>query len=66
MSDEARATARVTAQVASLYASHPYPARDPEEERTRLIGTWLDDLRLVNHYGLGGAADFRGLRVLVA
>ncbi|HRY99974.1 MAG TPA: class I SAM-dependent methyltransferase [Burkholderiaceae bacterium] len=66
MSDQARATARVTAQVASLYASHPYPARDPEEERTRLIGTWLDDLRLVNHYGLGGAADFRGLRVLVA
>lgn len=66
MNDSARASARVTAQVAELYASLPYPARDPEEERTRLIGTWLDDLRLVNHYGFRGAADFRGLRVLVA
>jgi len=28
----------------------PYPPREPEEERVRIIGTWLDNLDILNHH----------------
>lgn len=52
--------------VVRQYEKYPYPARDPQEERSRLIGTWLDDLRMVNHHCFRGARAFDGgFRVLV-
>lgn len=54
---------RVTRQ----YEDFPYPARDPRDERKRLIGTWLDDLGLLNHHCFRGERDFKdGFRILVA
>jgi SAM-dependent methyltransferase len=49
------------------YEALPYPARDPEDERRRLVGTWLDDLALLNHHCFGGRREFgAGFRALVA
>src|SRR5437899_12906021 len=36
----------------------PYPSRNPEDERKRLISTWLEDLPLINHYCFGGLQSF--------
>lgn len=53
--------------VARQYEALPYPVRDPADERTRLIATWLDDLRMVNHHCFRGSRVFdRSFRVLVA
>jgi SAM-dependent methyltransferase len=53
--------------VRRMYEALPYPERDPSEEKSRLLRTWLDDLPMINHYGFGGRRDFRrGFRVLVA
>ena len=53
--------------VTELYERHPYPHRDPEDERKRVIGTWLDNLDLLNHHCYRGERDFRrGFRALVA
>lgn len=53
--------------VHAQYEALPYPERDPDEERTRLIGTWLDDLALLNHRCFRGRRDFTAsFRVLVA
>jgi SAM-dependent methyltransferase len=53
--------------VRDQYEALPYPARDPDDERTRLITTWLDDLPMVNHYGFAGRQSFAGgFRALVA
>ena len=53
--------------VQKQYDAFPYPERNPADERSRLISTWLDDLRMVNHHCFGGAHSFRGgFRVLVA
>lgn len=54
-------------RVRQQYERFPYPERRPEDEKTRLIGTWLDDLRMVNHHCFGGVRSFNdGFRVLVA
>lgn len=68
MSSDAAELARVAlARVAAQYEALPYPTRDPAEEDTRLIGTWLDDLDLVNHRCFYGARKFdAGFRILVA
>lgn len=56
-----------TDPVRAQYEALPFPARDPEEERERLIGTWLDDLGLLNHRCYRGRRDFTsGFRALVA
>jgi SAM-dependent methyltransferase len=53
--------------VARQYEAFPYPVRDPADERTRLIATWLDDLRMVNHHCFRGGRQFgHDFRVLVA
>ena len=53
--------------VAAQYEALPYPPRDPADEDSRLIGTWLDDLDLLNHHCYRGERAFdAGFRVLVA
>jgi 2-polyprenyl-3-methyl-5-hydroxy-6-metoxy-1,4-benzoquinol methylase len=55
------------ARVRAQYERFPYPPRDPEEERVRIIGTWLDNLDILNHHCFRGAKRFdRGFRALVA
>jgi len=59
--DQSRALRAVQEQ----YEILPYPPRDPEDERTRLIRTNLGPLPVINHHCFGGREDFRhGFRVL--
>ncbi len=54
-------------QVRAQYEALPYPPRDPADEKTRLVRTWLDDLAMLNHYCYAGQQSFRDrFRVLVA
>lgn len=54
-------------QVREQYEALPYPPRDPVDEKTRLVRTWLDDLAMINHYCFAGRQTFRDrFRVLVA
>jgi SAM-dependent methyltransferase len=49
------------------YEDLPYPPREPQDEMTRLITTWLDELPMINHYCFAGKQSFRDrFRVLVA
>jgi SAM-dependent methyltransferase len=53
--------------VRDQYEALPYPPRDPQDDRKRLVQTWLEDLPMVNHYGFAGRQSFRdGFRALVA
>lgn len=54
-------------RVARQYEDFPYPERRPGDERTRLIGTWLDDLGLMSHHCFRGKApQGSAFRILVA
>ena len=54
-------------QVRAQYEELPYPPRDPADEKTRLVRTWLDDLAMINHYCYAGRQTFNDrFRVLVA
>ena len=54
-------------EVRALYEALPYPPRDPDDERKRLVTTWVDDLPMISHYGFRGRARFdAGFRALVA
>lgn len=54
-------------QVRNQYEALPYPPRNPEDDRQRLVLTWLEDLPMVNHYCFAGKQSFRnGFRALVA
>jgi SAM-dependent methyltransferase len=54
-------------KVRELYENFPYPLRDPQQEKDRLLMTPLDTLSRVNHYCFGGTKDFDGaFRALVA
>jgi len=60
-------TDRDIPEVAGQYDRFPYPERRPEDERGRLISTWLDDLRMINHHCFRGEQTFdKNFRVLVA
>src|ERR1700722_3295581 len=49
------------------YEFLPYPPREPQSERTRLIEPWHDQFALINHYCFAGRGRFdRDFRVLVA
>ena len=64
MSDEQNPALRA---VRDQYKNYPYPPRDPEEERTRLIKTYLGPLAVINHHCFGGRQDFQnGFRLLDA
>lgn len=58
--------------VSEQYEKYPYPKRDPEEEKTRILATALDDLKIINHYGFNGKIPIfkknkgQQFRVLVA
>lgn len=52
--------------VRDQYEDLPYPARDPEDEKNRLLETWTDSLGKINHYCFGGRQNFQnGFRVLI-
>lgn len=54
-------------QVRSQYEALPYPPCNPEDDRQRLVLTWLEDLPMINHYCFAGKQSFRnGFRALVA
>lgn len=56
-----------SARVRRQYEFLPYPHRNPEDEKKRLLLTGLDDLNCVNHYCYRGQRNFSaGFRVLVA
>ena len=49
------------------YEAFPYPLRDPQEEKTRLLEGHPSHLLEVDHYIFGGRRDFRQpFRALVA
>jgi 2-polyprenyl-3-methyl-5-hydroxy-6-metoxy-1,4-benzoquinol methylase len=53
--------------VREQYERYPYPLRNPEDERQRLLTTWNDHLAQINHYCFGGRQSFcGGFQVLVA
>jgi len=53
--------------VREQYEAYPYPERDPEAEKERLLSTWPEQLAQINHYCFRGRRDFRsGFRVLIA
>ena len=54
-------------QVRTQYEALPYPPCNPEEERQRLVLTWLEDLPMINHYCFAGKQSFKNrFRALVA
>ena len=58
---------RYIPQVRDQYEALPYPPRDPAEEKSRIVRTWLDELAMINHYCFAGKQSFRNrFRVLVA
>ncbi|MCK6372423.1 MAG: class I SAM-dependent methyltransferase, partial [Gammaproteobacteria bacterium] len=53
--------------VKAQYEQLPYPPREPELEKRRLIHKIGDNLIILNHHCYGGSRDFsRGFRALVA
>jgi SAM-dependent methyltransferase len=51
----------------AMYEALPYPARNPEDEKVRLVRTGLDFLPKISHYCHAGRLDLReSFRVLVA
>jgi ubiquinone/menaquinone biosynthesis C-methylase UbiE len=53
--------------VRQQYEMLPYPPVNPQDERHRLMHTWLEQLPMLNHYCFGGRQSFRdGFRALVA
>ena len=49
------------------YEALPYPPCNPENDRTRLVLTWLEDLPMINHYCFAGKQSFQNnFRALVA
>lgn len=54
-------------KVKKQYEVLPYPTRNPEDDRTRLAQTWLEDLPMINHYCFSGKQSFKNhFRALVA
>ena len=54
-------------EVRGQYEDYPYPRRNPEEEKSRLLTTFSDSLELINHHCFEGKQNFAdNFRVLVA
>ncbi|HEX9392002.1 MAG TPA: class I SAM-dependent methyltransferase [Usitatibacteraceae bacterium] len=54
-------------KVREQYEMLPYPPVNPEDDRHRLVRTWLDELPMINHYCFAGRQSFaNGFRVLAA
>ncbi len=55
------------AEVRRQYEALPYPPCNPEDDRTRMVLTWLEDLPMINHYCFAGKQSFQNnFRALVA
>jgi 2-polyprenyl-3-methyl-5-hydroxy-6-metoxy-1,4-benzoquinol methylase len=52
--------------VRNQYEDYPYPTRNPEDEKHRLLRFNLCELSAINHYCHQGARSFDGYQVLVA
>jgi SAM-dependent methyltransferase len=65
--DKGEGAAALDAAVRQQYEALPYPARNPEDERRRLIEGAPSHILEINHYVFGGRRDFsRPFRALVA
>jgi SAM-dependent methyltransferase len=54
-------------EVRNQYEALPYPPCDPQDDRKRLVLTWLEDLPMINHYCFAGKQSFQnGFKALVA
>jgi len=54
-------------EVKAHYLDYPYPLRNPEDEKTRLLSILGENLREINHYLFKGKQTFNnGFRALVA
>jgi SAM-dependent methyltransferase len=54
-------------QVQDHYLDYPYPHRNPEDEKTRLLRIYGDYLGEINHWLFEGKKEFKkGFRVLIA
>ncbi|MEM6338536.1 MAG: class I SAM-dependent methyltransferase [Pseudomonadota bacterium] len=54
-------------QVKDHYLDYPYPFRDPEEDKKRLLKMYGDFLGEINHWLFNGKENFKkGFRILVA
>ena len=54
-------------EVRNQYEALPYPPCNPEDERQRMVLTWLEDLPMINHYCFAGKQSFQNnFRALVA
>ena len=54
-------------EVREQYENYPYPYRNPEDEKRRIIFGSIDSLAKINHFCFQGKCDFMGsFRVLVA
>ena len=63
----ARKTPAADEAVRAHYETLPYPARDPEDERTRLITGSPSHIDEINHYVFAGRLDFSApFRALIA
>ena len=57
----------MTEPVRDQYEAYPYPARDPKDERTRLIAGSPSNLAEIDHYVFAGRGDFaKPFRALIA
>lgn len=57
----------ISQRVREQYELYPYPPRDPEDERKRLIQTNLETIEVINHYCFRGQNPFiEGGDILVA
>ena len=53
--------------VRNQYEALPYPPCNPEDDRKRMVLTWLEDLPMINHYCFAGKQSFQNnFRALVA
>lgn len=58
---------QVTETVKDQYEDLPYPLRDPEEEKEKILISTAECLDVVNHICFGGMRDFtKPIRILVA
>ena len=53
-------------EVRNQYENYPYPYRNPEDEKVRLIYTQDAFLEKINHYCFQGKQSFNNFRALVA
>lgn len=53
-------------EVRNQYENYPYPLRNPEDEKKRLLSTEDSFLERINHYCYSGKQNFNNFRALVA